>query len=130
MPIGKLAVDQTLSLLVSHRNMFGDRAINTHRLDIDGSLRKSRHDCFHGLKVANVLIPDSANTFFPTIEMWSIINTVSHYMEWSSDASNKQYCVGFASASAVQDSIEIALFKLEKLSVKEAKPEVVKKENK
>ena len=129
MPVGNLSIDQALYLLTTHRVLFCDQTIQTHRQDRGGLLQSKPHDCFNGLRVDAVLLWDAEHTFLPTIETRAIVERVLHRMEWIDNSPNHQHCSGFASALSVHRAIEIALFNLEKASVKEAKPEVIKKEN-
>ena len=132
MPFGNLSTDQALYILTTHVKLFGGRPIDTHKLDTDGQLRNSLHSCFHGVLVRNVLIFDDENTFLPTDESRAILSRVLHNMNWTYDKASAEPHGGFVSVEAVQHAIEVALFKLERASICEAKPQVfrpIKQEN-
>ena len=129
MPVGNLSVEQALHLLTTHARMYSNQPILTHRLDREGVLCRHQHHCFNGAKVLDVLIFDARDTFVPTIEARAILERVMYQMEWRRDFSSPEYFSGYASASNLQNAIEVALYKLEKSTIKEARPEVVKQEN-
>ena len=124
MPFGGLSVEQGLYILTTHVRLFGARPIDTHKLDTDGQLRDSLHSCFHGVPVRNVLIFFDENTFLETDESRAILSRVLHNMKWDYDKASAEPHGGFVSVSNVQNAIEVALFKLEKASIHEAKPQV------
>ena len=124
MPVGNLSIDQALYLLTTHVNLYGNQPINTHRLDGNGELCAQGHACFNGVLVRDVLIWDPESTFLQTTETRAILDRILHHMNWIYDKSGPRPCGGYAHADDVQNAIEVALFKLEKISVKEAKPEI------
>ena len=124
MPFGGLSTEQGLYLLTTHVRLFGGRPIDTHKLDTDGQLRNSLHSCFHGVLVRNVLIFDDRDTFVQTDESRAILSRVLHNLNWTYDKASAEPHGGFVSVDGVQHAIEVALFKLEKASIHEAKPQV------
>ena len=130
MPVGNKYVDQALYILKSHAVFSGDRVINTHRLDNAGDLGK-KHHCFNGLLVSDVLMLDKQTTLVLNEESKAILGAMLHHIDWSRNPHSPQQYAGFVLDDDVQNAVEVALFLLEKSSIKEAHPEISKhaKEN-
>ena len=123
MPTEK-SIGQARHLLTSHSIWCGDQIIKTHWLDKNSELKKE-HQCFDGLEVRDVLKLDATYALTQNPEVAVVVDVLANWLEKRHE--HGQRLNGFVGNEDIQDLIESALFKLEKASIKEAKPEVYKR---
>ena len=112
-------------LLTGHSAWCGDQIIKTHWLDKKSELQKE-HQCFDGKEVRDVIKLDDKFGLTQTPEVDAVVDVLANWLETRHERG--QRCNGFVGNEDIQDLIESALFKLEKASIKEARPEVFKQE--
>ena len=118
------SIGRAIHLLTSHSIWCGDQPIKTHWLDKNSELQKE-HQCFDGKEVRDVLKLDDKYALTQTPEVAVVIDVLANWLENRHE--HGQRCAGFVGNEHIQDLIESALFKLEKASIKEARPEVSKR---